>query len=409
MLKRITNWYNEWEQEQLDVLANPALAEQAPPGYRRFIARRLAELSPIEREQLRAFALKYRERTLWFAIAKLVAAFSVIGFLIHLGKPAKIGIGEGLFLGNLLGFACVMVLLGVWFNYNKITRNKTKAVAILMGSAMLGAVIGAGVAMTADGRSGAYIMEKLPPLALRAGLTGGIAMAIPMLVVSALRSRYLELRTQRLESEAERASLAREVSESKLRLLRAQIEPHFLFNTLGAVQQLAEQGAPRAAELTANLIAFLRASMTEMRSEQVSLAAEFGLVEAYLKVMKVRLAGRLHFRLTLPAELEAVKVPTMIVLTLVENAIKHGIEPSLRGGEVLVAAASENGSIRIRVEDSGVGMGSDSGTGEGLENVRRRLQLAHGDAASLWVRNGAEHGVVAEVVLPAGVPAEVAA
>ena len=409
MLKRISNWYNEWEQEQLDVLANPALAEQAPPGYRRFVARKLAELSPIEREQLRAFAVKYRERTLWLAIAKLVAAFSVLGFVIHLTKPARIGIGEGLFLGNLLGFACVMILLGIWFNYNKITRNKAKAAAILMGSAMLGAITGAAVAMTMDGRSAAYIMEKLPPLALKAGLSGGIAMTIPMLVVAALRSRYFEMRTERLQSDAERASLAREVSESKLRLLRAQIEPHFLFNTLGAVQQLAEQGAPRAAELTANLIAFLRASMTEMRSEQVSLVAEFGLVEAYLKVMKARMADRLHFQVTLPAELEQVKVPTMLLLTLVENAIKHGIEPSLRGGEVRVSASGENGSIRIRVEDTGVGMSSNPGAGEGLENVRRRLQLAHGDAASLWVRNSGEQGVVAEVVLPVSVAAEVTA
>lgn len=197
--------------------------------------------------------------------------------------------------------------------------------------------------------------------------------------------------------------MARELAESQLRLLRAQIEPHFLFNTLGAVQQLAQQGAPRAAELTGNLIDFLRSSMRDMRSEQVSLAAEFGLVESYLKVMQVRLGERLRFGLQLPRALEQVQLPTMILLTLVENAIKHGIEPALRGGEVTVSAQALEGALRIRVQDGGVGMSTlpepDGGGGTGLENVRHRLRLVYGDAASLRLHDG-DPGLIADVIIP---------
>lgn len=136
-----------------------------------------------------------------------------------------------------------------------------------------------------------------------------------------------------------------------------------------------------------------------MRCETVSLQQEFALVEAYLQVMKARLGERLNFTLELPDSLALVRVPSMILLTLAENAIKHGIEPSLRGGAVSVAAALREGMVHIRVDDSGVGLSPSPGTGLGLENVRRRLQLAHGVAASLDLRD-AQQGVTAEVIIP---------
>jgi len=224
---------------------------------------------------------------------------------------------------------------------------------------------------------------------------------VPMVVIGAFRNRHYEALTLQLQLEAERERMARELSESQLRLLRAQIEPHFLFNTLGAVQQLAEQRAPEAASLTANLIAFLRASLTEMRSEQASLGAEFTLVEAYLQVMQPRLGTRLRYSVSLPEALRSVSVPSMILLTLVENAIKHGIEPALRGGEVHMSAVQDGDSVVIRVVDTGAGMSPEPGSGLGLENVRHRLQLVHGDAASLRLEdNDSGDGIAAEIVIP---------
>ncbi|HEU4853636.1 MAG TPA: histidine kinase [Telluria sp.] len=401
MFNRVIRWYNEWEQEQLDVLNDPSVAERTEPGYRRYFANKLAELSPIERQQLHAFSVKYRGRTFWIAMAKLLLVFSVLGAILFLLRPEKFGLLEAIILGNAMGFGLLMAFLGVWFNSRKIAKNKFKLVAVMVGAATIGALVGASAAMIGKDTPLEEIAERLPLIALRVGVISGAAMAVPLLLLTWIRVRQSELLAQQLQDQAERERLAREVSESKLRLLRAQIEPHFLFNTLGAVQQLAEQGAPRAAELTANLIDFLRASMTEMRTEQVSLASEFGLVEAYLKVMKARLGDRLQFTVSLPADLGSVNVPSMVLLTLVENAIKHGIEPSLRGGEIVVSAHQEEQGVRIRVEDSGVGMGELQGGGDGLENVRRRLQLAFGDTAVLDVRNGDGDGVVADILLPA--------
>ena len=224
--------------------------------------------------------------------------------------------------------------------------------------------------------------------------------AVPLALVGALRNQQFETLTAKLALDAERDRAARELSESQLRLLRAQIEPHFLFNTLGAVQQLAEKGAPMAAGLTASLIDFLRASWAGMRSERATLRADFQIADAYLKVMQTRMGERLHYSLDLPEALAGVSVPGMMLLTLVENAVKHGIEPSLRGGAIAVSARRLDGALRIRVQDSGVGMKAVPGAGEGLANIRKRLQLGYGAAASLSVEGADEGGVLAEIVLP---------
>ncbi|MFD2367051.1 sensor histidine kinase [Pseudoduganella sp. GCM10020061] len=409
MWNRIAKWYNDWEQEQLDVLADPSLAAKTAPGYRRYVAEKLAELSPVERQQLRAFSIKYQGRTLYIAVAKFALLFSLCGVLLQLGLKKEFDLVEGLVVGNVFGFGLLMGFLGVWFNSRRMARHKFKLVAIIVGCATLGALVGASAAMIGKGKPIDYIIGELPMVALRVGVTTGAAMSVLLLLLTWIRVRQSEMEAQQLQAEAERERLGREVSESQLRLLRAQIEPHFLFNTLGAVQQLAEQGAPRAAELTANLIDFLRASMTEMRSDQVLLSSEFALVESYLKVMKTRLGDRLTFSVSLPEPLAAVSVPSMILLTLVENAIKHGIEPSLRGGDVTVSAHHEGDRIRIRVEDTGIGMNALPGGGNGLENVRRRLQLAHGDAAALELHDGHGNGFVADILIPAQIEHKVAA
>jgi LytS/YehU family sensor histidine kinase len=243
------------------------------------------------------------------------------------------------------------------------------------------------------------VTRRFASVALPTTIVTALVVGLPLYLIAWLRNRQHEALAAQLQRDAEAERLARELSESQLRLLRAQIEPHFLFNTLGAVQQLAEHGAPKAAELTANLIAFLRASLSDMRSDQVSLDAEFGLVEAYLRVMQARLGARLRTSLSLPADLAQVRVPSMILLTLAENAIKHGIEPSLRGGEVSVSAEAADGTIRLRVRDSGLGMAATPGEGMGLDNVRRRLQLAYGDKASLALHDAAP-GLVADITIP---------
>lgn len=399
MWRAIVNWYREWDAEQLRVLAEPGYASQTPPGYRRMMANSLAKLSDIEREQLREFALKYRGWRMAGAMAGFAAVFSLAGAMFHLAVPSIRWIAA---IGavNVLGFATVMAVITVWFNY----RRRSACAARRKGMILL--VIGMALALVGvlikfqNLSVDEALFDTFPGGMLTGALAAAVFVGIPLKLIGAMRNRQHEARTVQLQQAAERDHLARELSESQLRLLRAQIEPHFLFNTLGAVQQLAEKDAPRAAELTANLITFLRASLSEMRSDQATLQKEFALVEAYLTVMKARLGERLRFTLDLPEPLAGLAVPSMIVLTLAENAIKHGIEPSLRGGEVTVSAQAQDGMVRLRVQDSGVGMSVTAGTGVGLDNVRHRLQLAYPGAAAGLALHDADPGLIAELTIP---------
>ncbi len=272
------------------------------------------------------------------------------------------------------------------------------AITALCGG--LGAMVGMTHAALEKGHTFSQAVDKMFP-ALFYIIVGIVAvMVLPMVVVSMLRNKQYEMLTAKLEADADRQRMARELSEARLRVLSAQIEPHFLFNTLGAVQQLAEQGAPRAAELTAHLIAFLRASLDEMRSERVTLKQDFALIGSYLEVMKARLGARLDYVLNLPSHLAADTLPSMMLLTLVENAIKHGIEPSLRGGSIAVTASTDGGMLRIRVQDSGAGMSVTPGAGDGLDNIRKRLQLCYGDAARLSLEDADDGGFVADILIP---------
>lgn len=394
MWRKIIDWYEELEREHLAILERPELAAQVAPGYRRKMADSLATMSPVERQQLREFSLTYRGRRFWLAIAKFAIAFTCIGLLMELALDKGSWIAP-VVVANLLGFGLLMGGVGVWFNATQSFKNTRRfVVGMLLG--VLGAFVGIALG---DGRPLVEQMPKLMRMIPFVALIGALA-AVPLIVLALYRRRQNAALMEQLQRDAERERLARELSESQLRMLRAQIEPHFLFNTLGAVQQLAADGAPRAAALTADLIAFLRASFSDMRCEQVSLRSEFATIESYLRVMQARMGARLRFEMSLPDALGSCEVPSMIVLTLVENAIKHGIEPALRGGEIHIGAEAQDTGIRIRVRDSGVGMSDTPGNGAGLDNVRRRLQLAYGDAARLVLRE-AEPGLSTELHVPA--------
>jgi signal transduction histidine kinase len=407
MLKKYRDWYRSIDDESLLVLKHPEMAAQVKGRVRRCIARNLSTLTPIEREQLHDFLLKYRGAGFYIAAFKLMLLFSAIGVVLHLLLPAKFELLKAVAFSNGMGFALAWGLIGVWFNYRSSVRHKLKKLLLIISTCAAGVVTGVLLAGLSDTGSMGMAFERLLRVGGIALLVAVLFYLVPLAIVTSWRNRQYEALTRQLQQDAERDRLARELSESQLRLLRAQIEPHFLFNTLGAVQQLAEQGAPgaaRAAALTADLIAFLRASLAEMRSEQVALQSEFEMVAAYLRVMQARMGSRLRYALDLPAEFAQLTIPSMILLTLAENAIKHGIEPSLRGGEITMSAQQVDGMLRLRVQDTGMGLPQgDTGHapegGLGLENVRSRLRLSD-PSASLSLRDGEEGGVIADILLP---------
>jgi len=401
MFAKLKNWYHTFEQEQLNVLLDPSLAEQAPTACRRKMLRQLAKLTPIERSQLHAFSLRYTTSKLSVVCLKIMAVLCTIGLLVHwLAPTSNLSLIEMLVLVNVLGWATLMGLVGIWFNYRRAVRNKFKAAAVLIGSMFIGGLSGAAVAALTTGKPTFDALARATPKMAMVSACLGVAYLLMVLIVAAFRNREYEAIAAGLLAEAERERLARQLSESQLRLLRAQIEPHFLFNTLGAVQQLAEKDAPRAAELTANLIAFLRVSTVDMSAECCTVAAEFELVRAYLEVMQARLGTRLHWQLALPPELGRQTMPSMALLTLVENAIKHGVEPSPQPVSITVAASQHDAMLHLSVHDTGMGLGAQPGNGIGLHNVKERLRLRYGERAGLTLHEDDGGGVVAAIRLP---------
>jgi signal transduction histidine kinase len=211
-----------------------------------------------------------------------------------------------------------------------------------------------------------------------------------------------EVRADRAEAAAEREGLERQVAEARLQALQAQVEPHFLFNTLGAVEHLIETDPPRAATMQRHLIAFLRGAMPRMRSESVTLGDEIELCRNYLAIMKIRMEDRLDFNIDLPPELAGAGFPPMMLQSVVENAIKHGLEPKATGGSLLISARAAAGRLRVAVTDSGLGFGGadTAGTGIGLNNIRERLAGLFGDKAALVITPNAPTGAQVVIEIP---------
>jgi sensor histidine kinase YesM len=183
------------------------------------------------------------------------------------------------------------------------------------------------------------------------------------------------------------AELERGRIEAQLKLLQAQIEPHFLFNTLANLDALIATDPPRARVMLAHLNDYLRATLAAARKERNSLEEEFALLRNYLEVLAIRMGARLRYELALPETLASLQVPPMLLQPLVENAVKHGLEPKVEGGSLKVSAREERGRLVLEVADSGLGEQGSGGSGVGLANLRERLAAAFGGLAQ--VRAGA--------------------
>lgn len=216
-----------------------------------------------------------------------------------------------------------------------------------------------------------------------------------------LRQREAFARTQALAFDLERSELERKAVDARLRLLQGQVQPHFLFNTLANVQALVDAGSPQASAVLKSLIAYLRAAVPRLDDPATTLGQEVELVRAYLEVMQMRMPDRLTFSLQVEAAARGLECPPMTLLTLVENAVRHGIDPSEEGGHIDIEARVRDGRCTVRVCDTGVGLqAAGSGLGTGLASLRERLQLAFGGTAELRLHEVEPHGMCAEVEIP---------
>ena len=216
-----------------------------------------------------------------------------------------------------------------------------------------------------------------------------------------LRQRDAFAREQALEFDLQRSEFERRESDARLRLLQAQVEPHFLFNTLANVQALVDSGSPQASKVLASLIAYLRAAVPRMHAQMATLAGEVELVRAYLDLMQMRMPDRLQYAIHIEPAAARLECPPMTLLTLVENAVRHGIDPAEKGGRIDADIWLRDGRCFIRVTDTGVGLNAKTqGLGTGLTNLRERLRLAFDGEARFSLSEVAPHGVCAEVSFP---------
>jgi signal transduction histidine kinase len=231
-----------------------------------------------------------------------------------------------------------------------------------------------------------------------------IALAISLLLLSWRTVRKQAAIRVATEVAREKAELERQLSEAKLVALSAQIEPHFLFNTLASIQYLIRNDTNKAGEMTSDLIRYLRLALPRMKEATARLTDELDLVRAYLGIMQIRMGSRLQFTIDSPNDLSDVQIPTMTLITLVENAIKHGLEQKPNGGAINLAAsrdAYDPLNLRLEVADTGGGFSTAaSGTGIGLANIRERLNTLYGTAARLELEANQPSGVKAILIFP---------
>ncbi|MEO6364309.1 MAG: histidine kinase, partial [Caldimonas sp.] len=343
-----------------------------------------------------------RQRTALFVVAVLVFYLSTQMFI----QP------------HLLDFWTLADLASAWFEY----LVELSAMAMAMGGVY--AVVGAacrrlrvaswarlaahGLALYAAAFCFLLATEALrnrhavsPDVSLT--LTSALRWAVIglyLVAMQALWQRVRETDAQALAAEAGAESLVREHQQLRLQLLKAQIEPHFLFNTLAHVRRLYRTDTGRGEQMMASLKRYLHAALPGVRRDDATLADELALVRSYLALIRVRMGGRLTDEVSDESGQGAMPFPAMVVLTLVENAVKHGIEPSPYGGHLEVRAISDLDGMRIIVRDDGVGIGgADSGgSGVGLANIRSQLQWRYGAGARLEVLGGVR-GVIATITI----------
>jgi hypothetical protein len=215
-----------------------------------------------------------------------------------------------------------------------------------------------------------------------------------------LKFREARTRAEMLRAEADRNLLSRQAIEAELKLMQAQVEPHFLFNTLASVQFLTETDPPKANMMLGHLLAYLRAALPQLRSNSSTLGQETDLAQAYLSIMQMRMGSRLDFIIDVPGELRRHSFPPMLLMSLVENAIKHGLEPQAAGGTVRIEAAYRDGNLRVAVSDDGRGLADKIGNGVGLTNLRGRLRALYADRARFMLEELPPHGARATVEIP---------
>jgi sensor histidine kinase YesM len=278
---------------------------------------------------------------------------------------------------------------------------------------LVGHVILLLVTMPAGATAGAFIGSQIAGISFSEMVVERQSPFIQMLFVGVLfgtmityfffsREKISQTEAQLQEEQIRSLTLEKKTLEAHLKLLQAQIEPHFLFNTLSNILSLLDTDPGRGKTMLVDLTRYLRSSLSRTREQTITLGQEMDLVRAYLQIHKVRMGERLRYAIDVPETLCNVSLPPMLVQPLVENAVKHGLEPRIEGGDILIQAEDTADGYRVVVADTGSGLSDESSAGVGLTNVRERLKVLFNGKARLILEENPPTGLKAILEIPHG-------
>ena len=312
------------------------------------------------------------------AVAVLNTVIAVLLSLVGYGGSFR----DNLVFSHCIGFFVLLLVHLGWRTFWPVHKPPRLPLLGLIAAAILGGWLG-----------GSALASLLLGIPWTAGRSSWAALAITV-TAGSIGTWFFWNRHRAAEMERQRI-------EAQLKMLQAQIEPHFLFNTLANLDALIQTDPKRARTMLGHLNDYLRATLAATRRERSTLADEFALLRGYLEVQGMRMGERLQFKLELPDALAQADVPPMLLQPLVENSLKHGLEPKVEGGEVKVSAREEGDRLVLEVADTGLGKanGSTGGTGLGLSNVRERLAAAY-DGAKVEAGTNAAGGYTVRLSIP---------
>ncbi len=340
--------------------------------------------------------LKFASRTLIYT-----SVFNTIIAVFLTGAEFGDGFGNNFIFSQCIGLSicgCILALL-----YLKKTDKLALQLAIVLAGLILGATLGilvgsmvSGVNLSVFGKERTFFFR----IFLNALLFGSI---ISYFFIS--REQISDSKARMQEERIRRLTIEKKAAQTSLRLLQAQIEPHFLFNTLSNILSLLETDSRKAGRMLADLTRYLRSSLSDARVETATISEEMERIRSYINIYKVRMGDRLRSEIDVSESAASISFPPMLIQPLVENAIKHGLEPKVEGGEIHIKVDIVEGVLRVEVSDTGVGpgeKGGEGGGGVGLSNIRERLHALYGDKGRLILEENQPSGLKAIIEAPPG-------
>jgi Histidine kinase len=380
-------------------------------AYHRWAAPHYARMAPDLREQSELIdRFLYSRRGLGFWAGLLSAAIGSAWGLRQAGLPMSLAVA----LSVVAWCALPMMLLVAWlqptlFSVTWLRRKLPAIVAMAVCGGLAGFVVGH---VARHGRLDADLIARQAGDAMLvlgpAILLATVSLLALIWGVAQVRRQVLEREVLQLRLQRERDSAARQAAEARLQLLQGQIQPHFIFNTLSAVQHWVDEGDARGGPLLRSLTAFLRGSTEALGRDTTTLADEAAMVGHYLSIMQARLGERLACTIEVAPEVAQQRLPPGLLLTLVENAVEHGIAAALGGGRLTLMARRLGEACIVTVSDTTGRLSADWAEGVGLANSRERLRQTFGEDAALTLAL-AEGSTVATLSLPRQLAASPAA